>query len=73
MHKLWFIKYNACYNVEEVDDVDDVNDGCQIYDIVQVDNVDDVDNIDNVDNDVYCKNYDLSNTMHGKICINYCT
>ena len=54
-----------------MDDFDDVVNGGKINDIDKVDYVEDVDNIDNVDNDDYCTNYDSSNTMHGKICINY--
>ena len=51
-----------------MDDFDDVFNGGEINDIDKVDYVEDVDNIDNDD---YCTNYDSSNTMHGKICINY--
>ena len=60
------ITFGMLTNVEDVDDV-------EINDIDKVDYVDDVDNMDNVDNDDYCTNYDSSNTMHGKICKNYCS
>ena len=57
MHRMLCIKY---YDFEDVVDGGEIN------------KVDYVDDVDNIDNDDYCTNYDSSNTMHGKICINYC-